>query len=242
VLIAHEDIKGFMPAMTMPYKVRATALLEGKAPGDLVRATLHVADTDAWLSSLETIGTAPLDKPAEIPAAAFITPLRPGDEVPATQLIDQEGRHFSLADWRGQAIAVTFIYVRCPLPQFCPLMDRRFAEVQRAIFAMPTLDGQVRLLSVSFDPDADTPQQLRAHAARVGADPRVWRFATAPREVIDRFAAQFGVNVVRERDRTITHNLRTVVVDRLGRLVSVHEGSNWTASDIVDELQRAQPR
>ena len=242
VLIKHEDIKNFMPAMTMPYKVRETALLDGKAPGDLVKATLNVGGNDAWLSALEKTGTAPLEQRAEIPAAAFVTPLVPGGVVPDTELVDQQGRRFSLREWRGHAFAITFIYVRCPLPQFCPLLDRRFAEVQKAIASTPALDGRARLLSVSFDPDADTPAQLKAHAARLGADARIWQFATAPRGIIDKFAAHFGVNVVREKDQTITHNMRTLVIDSDGRVVSIHHGSDWTAGQIADDLRRALAR
>jgi protein SCO1/2 len=242
VLIKHEDIKNFMPAMTMPYKVRDKAILQGKVRGDLVTATLNVASTEAWLSTLEKTGSAPLDQDAAIPAAAFVTPLAPGSLVPDTELIDQQGKRFSLREWRGQAFAITFMYVRCPLPQFCPLLDRRFAEVQKAIVSTPALNGHARLLSVSFDPDADTPAQLAAHAARLRADTRIWQFATAPREVVDRFAAQFGVNVVREKDQTITHNMRTLVIDREGRVVSVHEGSDWTAAQVADDLQRALAR
>jgi protein SCO1/2 len=242
VLIKHEDIKNFMPAMTMPYKVREKALLDGKSPGDLVKATLNVGRNDAWLSSLDKTGTAPLLEAASIPPAAFVTPLSPGATVPDTELVDQQGRKFSLREWRGHAFAITFIYLRCPLPQFCPLLDRRFAEVQKTISSSPGLDSRARLLSVSFDPAADTPAQLRAHAARLGADPRIWQFATAAREVIDRFAAEFGVNVVRETDRTITHNMRALVVDPAGRVVSVHEGSEWTARQIAEDLERALAR
>ena len=242
VLVKHEDIKGFMPAMTMPYKVRDKSLLEGKAAGDLVRATLNVTANEAWLSTLDKTGSAPIDEPASMPAAAFVTPLTPGAEVPDTELIDQHGQKVTLKEWRGSALAITFIYVRCPLPQFCPLLDRRFGEVQRAIAADESLRGKARLLSVSFDPDRDTPAQLNAHAAKLAADQRIWRFATASRDVVDRFAAQFGVNVIREKDGTITHNLRTLVIDGEGKVVSIHEGSDWTADQIVGDLRRALAR
>ena len=242
VLIKHGDIKGFMPGMTMPFKVRDASLLEGRAPGDLVTASLMVAETEAWISSLVKTGEAPLTELAAIPAASFVTPLAPGDLAPDTTLIDQAGAALSLADWRGSAVAVTFIYVRCPLPQFCPLLDRRFAEVQRLIAQDATLRDRARLLSVSFDPDADTPARLQAHAEKLHADPAIWRFATAPRDVVDKFAATFGVSVIREADSTITHNMRTVVIGPDGRVVSVYEGSDWTAARIADDLRRAALR
>ena len=239
VLIKHGDIKGFMPGMTMPFKVRDHALLDGKAEGDLVKATLMVDDSEAWLATLEKTGTAPVTDAATMPPASFVAPLGPGDTVPDTALTDHLGEALTLPAWRGSTVAVTFIYVRCPLPQFCPLLDRRFAEIQRGIAAHSTLAHRARLLSVSFDPEADTTERLKVHADRLKADPSVWRFATAPRDVVDRFAATFGVNVIRERDQTITHNMRTTVVGPDGRVVRVFEGSDWTPAQVLDEMRRS---
>lgn len=241
ILVKHEDIAGFMPAMTMPYQVKDPALLTGRAPGDLITATLHVAPDLAWLSAINKTGSAPIPEGAatKIPAAAGVHLLKPGDTVPETPLTDQEGRPLALSELRDAAVVVTFIYTRCPLPQFCPLMDRRFAEIQSLVAAEPSLRGQVRLLSISFDPANDTPAALRAHAAKASADPSVWRFATAGEEVVDRLAATFGVNVMREADGTITHNLRTAVIDPQGRIVSIHDSNAWTAASLVDELKTA---
>lgn len=240
VLIKHEDIKGFMPAMTMPYKVRNPELLQGKTAGDLVTATIAVSDTDAWLTRLDTIGNAPI--PDDIPPESLaprVPVMEPGDEAPATTLTDENGAAVSLAAWKGAAVAVTFIYTRCPLPQYCPLMDRRFREVQSAVKGDSALRGRVHLVSASFDPDHDTPDVLRAHARKLDADPSMWHFVTAPREDIDAFAAAFGVSVMREADSTITHNLRTAVLGPDGRMVSVYSGSDWTPEQIVSDLRRA---
>lgn len=240
LLIKHEDIPNFMPAMTMPYKVKEGALLEHAAAGDLVKATLIVDESDAWLETLEKTGTAPLpENPPSIPAAAGVHLLEPGDRAPDTVLTDQEGRPMKLSDWRGQAVGITFIYTRCPLPQFCPMLDRRFADVQRIVASDPVLSARVRLLSVSFDPDADTPAMLKAHAAKLDANPQVWRFATASRSDVDRFAAEFGVNVVREADRTITHNMKTAVIGPDGKVAAMHDGAEWTSGALVDELRAA---
>lgn len=241
ILVKHEDIKGFMPAMTMPYKVKEPALLKERVPGDLITATLHVAPDLAWLSAITKTGSAPVPEGSatRIPTAAGVQLLKAGDAVPDTALLDQDGKMLALAEWRGSAIVVTFIYTRCPLPQFCPMMDRRFAEIQALAAAAPALKRKVRLLSVSFDPTTDRAAVLRAHAAKAGADASVWRFATAEEAVVDRMAAAFGVNVIREQDGTITHNLRTAVIDPRGRLVSIHDNNAWSASTIVDELTAA---
>lgn len=241
ILVKHDDIPGFMPAMTMPYRVKDAALLTDRAPGDLITATLVVAPDLAWLSSITKTGTAPLpdDARTTIPVAAGVHLLQPGDPAPDTVLTDQDDRPFSLSTWRGSAVVVTFVYTRCPLPQFCPLLDRRFAEIQALAATDTALKGRVRLVSISFDPATDTPARLRAHGVSVKADPNIWRFATAPEAVVDRLAATFGVNVLRESDTTITHNLRTAVIDPRGDIVAIHDHNNWTAADIVDELRTA---
>lgn len=241
ILVKHEDIKGFMPAMTMPYRVKEPALLAGRTAGDLITATLQVGPDLAWLSTITKTGSAPIPEDANttIPVAAGVTLLEPGDAVPGTPLVDQDDRPLALTDWHGSAIVVTFIYTQCPLPQFCPLMDRRFAEIQSLAAADPALRGKVRLLSISFDPATDRAPVLRAHAAKAGADPAVWRLATAPEATVDRLAATFGVNVIREQDGTITHNLRTAVIDPRGRIVAIHDGNAWSAAAIVDELETA---
>jgi protein SCO1 len=224
----------------MPYQVRDPQLLQGRAAGDLIDATLAVSDTDAWLTRIDKIGTAPLADPVPDAApGAGVAILRIGDLAPETALVDERGDPLSLARLRGTAVALTFIYTRCPLPQYCPLLDRRFADVQRLVKDDPALKDRVQLLSVSFDPDADSPAVLRAHAAKLGADRQLWHFATAPRAAVDRFAASFGVNVIRETDTTITHNMRTVVIDPVGNLSAVHDGTEWTAEEIVADLRRA---
>jgi len=242
VLVKHEDIAGFMPAMTMPYLVKDVAVLQGRAAGDLITATLNVApEGGAWLSAITKTGSAPLpeDAPEHVPVAANAKILQPGDEAPDTSLTAEDGKPVSLKDFRGSAVALTFIYTACPLPQYCPLLDRRFAELQTLIAADAALRGKVHLLSVSFDPARDDATALKAHAQKLKADPQVWRFASAPEDVVDRFAVGFGVNVIREKDGTITHNLRTAVIDPSGRVVAIHSDNTWTVQDLAAELKRS---
>lgn len=240
VLVKHDDIPGFMPAMTMPYTVSDPGILKERVAGDLITATLNVAPDRAYLSAITKTGTAPLpdDARTTIPAAANVTLLKVGDDVPNTSLVDR-GQPLSLTGFKGSAFAVTFIYTRCPLPQFCPLMDRRFAEVQAMAAADPVLRGRVRLLSISFDPAFDTNATLQAHASKAGADRAVWRFATAEEAVVDRLAAEFGINVIREKDGTITHNLRTAIVDPSGRITAILDSNAWTAGDLARGLTEA---
>ena len=244
LVIRHGDIVGFMPGMTMPFKVRDPQLLSGRTAGDLITATLTVEPETAWISGLTATGHAPLpaDAPTSLPAATAVVVANIGDAVPDTPLQTPRGT-VSLVAGRGRVTAVTFIYLRCPLPDYCPLMDRRFAEVQRQVKADPALSQRVSLVSVSIDPAADTPARLAEHASALGADPAIWQFASLESEQdIARFAAQFGVNVIREQDGTITHNLRTLVIDPAGTVRQARDGNTWTADDLVGDLRRAAGR
>lgn len=239
ITIKHEDIRGFMPGMTMPFKVKDAGMLEGRTPGDLVTATLVVEDTDAFLSAIEKTGHAALTEPP--PSAPLSAIIGPGEAVPDVQVTDQNGAERRLSDWRGQVVAVTFIYTRCPVPNFCPLMDRHFATVQSALRQDAALRDRAHLVSVSFDPRFDTPEILAAHARKAGADPAFWSFVTGEQEAIDRLGAAFGVSIIREdADLTeIVHNLRTAVIDREGRLVKVFTGNEWTPEELLDTMRRA---
>lgn len=238
--IKHEDIPGYMPGMTMTFAAREAGMVAGRAPGELVRATLEVGDTWSRLTSLEVTGKAPITAmPAELALAEGI--LTEGDVLPGASFVDQDGRTRSLTEWRGAPVAITFTYTRCPIPEFCPRIDRQFAAVQAALMDDAQLRGKARLLTISFDPDYDTPPVLRAHAAAVGADTRVWTFATGPRREIELFAARFGVAVTRSGATAadIMHNLRTIVADRDGRIRAMHSGSEWTPAQVVDGLRAA---
>jgi protein SCO1/2 len=239
ITIRHEDIKDFMPAMTMPFKVRDKRLLEGWVAGDLIQATLVVGNEDAFLSSLTKTGHAEVVLAPAPPAAADL--VKAGDAVPDESFVDQDGHPVSLSSFAGRAVALTFIYTRCPLPDFCPLMDRQFAAIQERVTADGTLRGSVHLLSITFDPEFDTPAVLRGHARRVGANPATWSLLTGDHVAIDRFAAALGLSVIRETDGPggIAHNLRTAVLDRAGRLVTIYSGNDWTPDQVLTSLRQA---
>jgi protein SCO1/2 len=137
---------------------------------------------------------------------------------------------------------LTFIYTRCPIPTFCPLMDRNFAAVQRKLkedAALAPARRSVHLVSISFDPVTDTPPVLKKHARTLDADPKIWTFFTGDRDEVDKFAARFGVSVARSPAdaRDITHNLRTAIIDRSGRLVKVYTGNEWTPDQLIADLK-----
>jgi protein SCO1 len=238
--IKHEEIKGFMAAMTMPYKVQDAKALAELKPGDLINARVSVVPNDAFLTDVKRVGHAPLEQAPETQRATSsgVEILKPGDLVPSPPFTDQDGKTRGLDAFRGSTIVLTFIYTRCPIDTFCPLMDRHFAEIQRAMAKDPAL-AKIQLVSVSFDPVGDTPAVLKKHAREVKADPTRWTFLTGEREAIERFGSAFGLFANRSAasDADITHNLRTAVIDPRGRLVKIYTGNEWTPAQLLVDLK-----
>src|SRR5262245_19366631 len=238
--IKHEEIKGFMAAMTMPYKVRDAKEFADLKPGDLINSTLVVVSNDAYLKNVKKVGDAPLPaaaSPAPSAASGFEL-VKPGEVVPDVPFVDQDGRKTSIASLQGQTVVLTFIYTQCPLPTFCPLMDRHFVTIQERIKTDPAL-SKVHLATVSFDPITDTPPVLKKHAQQLGADLTRWTFFTGERDDIDKFASRFGVTISRDLTdpKNITHNLRTVIIDPDGKLVKSYTGNEWTPDQILADLR-----
>lgn len=246
--IKHEDIPGFMPGMTMSYKVKNAREYENLVPGDLLTATLVVGTDperpeimDVYLKGVTKTGNAPFEPVVRSPspmAAAGFELLANGQPVPDFNFTTQDGEKVTLESYRGSAVVVTFTYTSCPMPTFCPLMDKNFAAIQTALKEKNN-DLKVHLLSVSIDPAVDTPAVLKAHGEKLGLDPKIWSFVTGNRDDIDKWAARFGVSISRAMNdpKDITHNLRTAIVDRQGNLVQTYTGNEWTPSQVLADVR-----
>lgn len=236
-VVKHEAIAGFMEAMTMPYYVRDVREIEGLKPGDLITSTLVVEDSGAaYLREVKKVGDAPLERAAAAGGSPGHDLLDVGDSVPDATFVDQDGKPRGFSSFRGQPVVLTFIYTNCPLPTFCPLMDRNFAALQTALAARGA-QANARLVTVSFDPTRDTPAVLTRHASRLGADSTRWAFLTGEQAVVDAFAARFGVSVMREGTAAeITHNLRTAVIDANGVITKIYSGNDWTPEAVLGDL------
>jgi protein SCO1/2 len=236
--IKHGDIEGLMPGMTMSFPVASAVMLKERTPGELVRATLELGDSGAKLVSITHTGTAPLPSASEVALAGGV--LAVGDSVPDAAFVDQRDTRRSFSEWKGTPTLVTFIYTSCPLPNFCPLMSQNLATIQRAIAEDPALAGNVKLVSITFDPERDTPAVLAKHAAKLKVDPAVWTMLTGDKKTIEKFAAKFGVGLIRsaETPDEITHNLRTTLVGADGRVVQIYSGNEWTPSAVIADLRK----
>ena len=237
VAVQHEDIQGFMPAMKMAYSVKDPHVVDGLAAGDLFTGTLNIDGTDIYLTALVKTGHAPV--PPDAPPPHIMDVMGAGDPVPDDPMQDQDGKTRRLSDWRGQALAVTFVYTRCPLPDFCPLMDEHFTRVQDAIKKDPALRRHAHLVTISFDPSHDTVAVIKAHAEQRGADPSVWTYLTGSPASIDHITSRFGLSAIDANDavQSITHNLRTTIVDPAGKFVKVYTGNQWTVDQLLNDLR-----
>ncbi len=236
--IKHGDIAGYMPGMTMSFPVAVKTLMIGRTPGETVTATLEVSGLVGRIVAITHTGNAPI--PTDTNSVAMTEGiLAVGDAMPDAALIDQTDRRRTLLEWKGAPMLVTFIYTQCPLPNFCPAMNRNFASIQRSLAADATLKGRLKLVSVSFDPEHDTPAVLAEFAATHDADPAVWTWLTGDRVTTDRLAAKFGVSVIRgdASPADVTHNLRTTLVDADGRIVKIYSGTDWTPATVLADLR-----
>jgi protein SCO1 len=243
VTLAHDAIPGFMDAMTMPYRLKDSSILGELHPGDVLTADLQVSqgnDGNALLDHIVIVGQGKADYR---PAVTYHVPT-PGDVVPNFPMRNQDGSVIRLDQFRGKILLITFIYTRCPLPDFCPRVTRNFAAIERELAVNPSLLGQVHLLSVSFDPEHDTPERLHAFGAQyIGSDARDtfnhWDFAVPQRPVLLEMAKYFDVGLTVGPDETITHTLSTTLIGRDGKVVRFYPGNEWTPEEVLQDVNKA---
>jgi protein SCO1 len=225
VVISHNEIKGKMPAMTMPFRVRSIAELAGLTPGARIRFDAVQSGSRMLARNITIVGAA-----IDFPIPAPPNRLAVGAPVPDFSLVDQDGRTVRLSDSRGSVTAINFIYTRCPMPEVCPRLAASFAYVARKS------KGGVRLLTITLDPLHDTQGILREYASRWNAPLDHWRFLTGPEAEIRRIGGLFGL-VYWPEDGVITHTSSTAVVDRQGRLSALVEGSSYRAKQLLDLVE-----
>jgi protein SCO1/2 len=243
VTLNHEAIPGFMEAMTMPYKLKDASILSELHPGDVITADVLVSqdpNADVLLDHIVVVAQA---KPDYRPAVQYHVPA-PGDAVPDFKLRNQDGKGIDLGQFHGKALLVTFIYTRCPLPDFCPRVTRNFAEIEKQVAATPGMAGKVHLLCVSFDPEHDTPERLRAYGAQyMGSDAKNafahWDFAAPNKEVLGEMAQFFDVGLTNEADETITHTLSTTLIGPDGKVMRFYPGNEWTVEQVMADVKES---
>lgn len=241
--VAHEAIPGYMDAMTMPFSIKDDWVWDELKPEADIRADLVVDKDSYWL---EGIAISALPNPNQTPLPAREDVAQIGNQVPDFALTDQDGKKISMKDYRGKATAITFIYSRCPLPEYCILMSKHFSDLANQLNDNAELKDKIRLLSISFDPATDTPAKLKEYGrGYLGKDSKtdfsVWQLATGTNKEVKTIADFFGLRYeVDGNDKTqFNHSLRTIVVAPDGKVKKVFSGNEWTTGELLKELQSA---
>lgn len=242
-----EKIPDYMDAMTMDYPVQNTNELGGISSGDKIRFTLVVSNDTDWIQNVVRTGhsnSVEAHNPSlQMNESNKVTAeLEAGDLMPDGVLTAEDGREIHFSDFRGRALAFTFFYTRCPLPNYCPLMNRNLADARKLILSTADAPTNWEFLSISFDPSSDTPSVLANFGTFYrGGDANKWIFASAPTKTLATLAVALDLMVFREGS-TISHNLRTVVLDPQGRIYRQFDGNEWTPSDLATAVMQAARR
>jgi protein SCO1/2 len=243
VVVRHEEIPGFMPKMTMEFNVRDTNELRGLLAGDTITFHVKANEQESWIEGIHRSGTNDLTSPlpSDPPASSLlhIAQMTPGDVLPDAELLAEDGRTIKLSDFEGRALAFTFIFTRCPLPDFCPRMNQHFNRARELLLRRADGPTNWQFLSISFDPEFDKPGVLNRYAYSYrGQSADRWLFAAAPTNVMASMASQLDFRFANEGG-SFLHNLRTVVLDPQRRVHRQFDGNIWKAEELAQALAEA---
>lgn len=246
VLVSHDPIPGYMDAMTMPYRVHNARELDNLKPGQKIEFTLVVGKASSYITNVQVREYNSMDRdPAQTRRLSILDEamrsksqpvLSNGQTVPDFSLVDQANHPVTLAEFRGKVVAITFIYTRCPLPDYCMRLTSNFARLQKRFNDRMARD--LILLSITFDPDHDQPEVLAKYAELWKANEAGWHFLTGKLSDVRQVCGMFGMNFWPD-EGLMTHSLHTVVVDREGKLAANIEGNQFTAVQLGDLIQTA---
>ena len=237
VVVDHEVIPGFMGAMAMPYAVKDVQLLDQIAPGDEIRADLVV---NGGLAVLEKIVVTKKSSGTPAPSGDSQAVPQPGEDVPDFKMVNQDGKQISLRQFKGKSILLTFIYTRCPLPDYCPLMNTNFSLIEESLRKNPKAFASTHLLSISFDSKNDTPRVLHTYGAgylRSSGDKTFdhWEFVVTFADEMAEMGKFFGL-VVKEDQGQIVHSMSTAIIGPGGRIFKWYHGNDWKTADVLNDL------
>lgn len=240
-VIRHEAITNYMPAMTMEFSVRDTNELTGVVAGDMISFRLTATEDTHWIDQIRKLGAARKSSSGESARTetAEGAELKPGDPLPDCEFLAEDGRTVRLSDFRGRVLAITFFFTRCPLPDFCPRMNNNFSKARDLVASSGASLTNWQFLSISFDPEFDQPGVLASYANFYrGGSPDHWLFGAASTNTLAVLAPRLGLVIQREGG-SISHNLRTVVVDPRGRIYRQFNGNEWRPAQLAAALLEA---
>lgn len=239
VVVRHQAIPKYMAAMTMTFSIKDRRELSGLTPGDEIDFHLVVTDEDQWIEKLVRTGHRAVIPPEKPRHDSPTIELKDGALFPDESFLSESGTIHRFSEWRGRAVALTFIFTRCPMPTFCPLMSKNFGRARQALLSRHDGPTNWQFLSLSFDPTHDSPPVLAAYANnyREGNADR-WLFGVLDQTTLSNLAPRLNLIVQNDGD-SLMHNLRTVVIDLDGRIRRQFDGNEWTSAELVDAIVKA---
>ena len=243
--VEHEEMPGYMAAMTMPFEVKDKNDIEGINVGDEITFKYTVTSEDSWIDNIKLLRSSSYDskgvkknKPA--PPGAGNNYFTIGDTIEDFNFLSHKNETTKLSDFRGKVLVITFIYTRCPVPNFCPRLSLRFKSALDILSGDTLNQSAYHFLSITFDPEHDTPEMLTQYATSYKSnDHKNWTFLTPGAAESDEFARKVGVVVTRDEKNNLSwdHNLRTLIIDRSGKIKTILVGNLWSAEDLVNEVK-----
>jgi len=242
IVISHEPIGSYMGAMTMPFKVRNSEEMRAIQPGDKISFQLSVTDTESWIEQIVKSRSGPTPR-RSLAAKPEFGPVPSQKRHPLLEyaFTNELAQPVTLDSFKGQALAITFFFTRCPIPEFCPRLSQNFAEASRRLSQLPHGPTNWHFLSVSFDPEFDSPAVLRAYGEKYRYDPARWSFITGPKEKIAELARLSNVEIAPD-EGLFKHNFRTMIIDASGRVQMIFPMGGDLSEAIVSEMLKAANR
>ena len=239
LIIDNDNIPGFMPAMTMPYTVKDPEGFQKAGPADIIRAQVVVGPGNQfWLEHVVVTGkTAPRAAGDGAPRVLMI-----GEKVPDVPMINQDGKTIRFTQFKGMAVLLTFIYTRCPFPDYCPLLSSRFAAIQSQLADNGNEYKSTHLISISLDPADDKPAVLREYGLKyMKHDPagfQHWDFVSTTPADLQKLVAEFGLDYSEDQGQ-ISHSLNTILLAPDGTVAEMWPGNEWQAAEVLDVTRHA---
>ncbi|MDQ4121983.1 MAG: SCO family protein [Acidobacteriota bacterium] len=239
--IDHEEIKGYMPAMKMDFPIKQEWVLREVKPGNKISGDMVVESNGEYFLENVAISASPLDNVDSGEPLKEAPTDKVGKEIVNFRLKNQDGKAITAADFRGRILVLTFIFTTCPDPEFCPLMSLNMSDLEKMIRQNAELKDRVRLLSISFDPQKDTPEVLRKYGVGYLGNPEkpsfdIWQLATGSQQEVEEVTNFFNLKTIKEGER-LAHNLRTALVAPNGKIVKLYPGNDWRPADVFKEIQ-----
>lgn len=237
-IIRHEEIPGYMDAMTMAFHARNANEIAQLRPGDEITFRLVVKEDESWIE--QVVRTGGRSHRLIAAAATNVEATAAVNSHPLMQyaFTNELGEPVTLAGFKGQALAITFFFTRCPIPEYCPRLSKNFEEASQELLSMPNAPTNWHLLSVTIDPQFDTPAMLRSYGKRYHYNPKHWSFLTGPPDQVAELARQSGVTWEPDQG-LLNHNFRTLIINPAGQLHMNFPIGGDISDGIVEEILKA---